>query len=118
MLRLEDAGNSILFIRNPVPTKEMWDGVKDVHSTTLNLCIVLGHSSKKPIPTMFRNMLEEKMECRTPSTPHLKIAAWKADRKRSRDKLPFALDDLRKILMPRQARLKKLDLSGSLSGDG
>ena len=56
------------------------------------------------------------MERGTPSTPlHLKITTWHADRKRSREELPFELDDLKKILMPRQALIKKLDFSGSLT---
>jgi hypothetical protein len=42
------------------------------------------------------------MEYWTRSAPlHLKIAAWHDDSKRSGDKLPFELDDLKKVLMPR-----------------
>ncbi len=91
--------------------------MQDVYPKTLSLCIVVEHCSKKPaIPTLFCDMQEEIMECGTLSTPlHLKIAAWYDARKRSGDKLPFALDDLKKVLMPRQALLKKLDPSGSLT---
>ncbi len=63
MQRLDDAGNSFFLIREPVPTKEMWDGVQDVHSEKLSLCIVLDHTSRKQhIPVLFRDMLEEIME--------------------------------------------------------
>jgi hypothetical protein len=65
---------------------------------------------------MFREKLEEIMKCGTPSMPlHLKVAAWHVHRKRKREKLPFALDDSKKVLMPRQAPLKKFDPSGSLT---
>jgi hypothetical protein len=68
MQQLDDAVNSIFFIRDSVPTKEMWDGVQEVHSKTLSLFIVLDHTSRKPyIPVLFRNMLEEIMKCRTRS---------------------------------------------------
>jgi hypothetical protein len=91
----------------------MWDdpGVLDENPKTLCLCIVVEHSSKKQaIPTMLSDILEEIMEYETRLTPlHLKIAAWHDNCKRSGDKLPFALDYLKKALMLRQALLKKLN---------
>ncbi len=46
--RLGEAGNSNAFIRNPVATKDMWDGVQYVYPKTLSQCVVLEHYSKKP----------------------------------------------------------------------
>ena len=82
-----------------------------MYPRTFSLCIVVEHSAKKPsVPTVFRDMLEEIMECRTRVTPlHLKIAAWHVEHKRHGDKLPFESDDLKRVQMPRQALLKKLD---------
>ncbi len=111
------ACSSNAFISNPVATKEMWDGVQDVHPKTLSLCVVVAFSSKKPnSPTHYRDMLEEIMECRNPVTPlHLKVSVWYDDRKRTGDKLQFGLDDVKTALVPRQAQLKKLDPLGTLS---
>jgi hypothetical protein len=68
---------------------EMWVGVQDMHPKTLNLCIVVDHSPKKPsIVTLFCDMLEEIMECGTRPL-HLKIAAWHEERKRHGDNMPF-----------------------------
>jgi hypothetical protein len=60
MLRLCAAYASCFktFICNPVVTKEMWDGVQDVHPKTLSLCVVVTFSSKKPnISTHYDDML-------------------------------------------------------------
>jgi hypothetical protein len=89
MQRLDNAGNSVVSIREPVPTKEMWGGVQDVCWT-----IPLGSRTG-----LFRDMLEEIMECGTLSTPlHPKITAWHADSKRKGEELPFSLDDVIMIL--------------------
>jgi hypothetical protein len=100
MQGLKDGSTSIFFIHYPVATEEMCDGVQDVHPKTISLCIVVEHSSKKQsIPTVFRDMLEEIMECWTRLTPlHVKISAWHMLRG---DKLPCALENLKKVLKPR-----------------
>jgi hypothetical protein len=43
MYLLEAASNLNAFIRNPVATKEMWDGVQDVKPKTLRLCVIVEH---------------------------------------------------------------------------
>jgi hypothetical protein len=49
------------------------------------------------------------------STPlYLKITAWRADSKWKGERLPLALDNVKRMFMPRQAVLKKLDPSWSL----
>ncbi len=45
---------------------------------------------------------------------HLKITAWHDNSKQKGDKMPFLLADVKKVLIPRQALLKKLDLLGIL----
>jgi hypothetical protein len=106
-----NAGNSNAFIRNPVATKKMWDGVQAAHLKTLSLCVVMSFSSKKPnIPILYRDMMEEIMECRTQATPlHPKIATWHDNSIRTGHELPFGSDQVKSVLMPRQALLKKLD---------
>jgi hypothetical protein len=67
-----NACNSNAFIRNPVVTKEMWDGVQPVLPKALSLCVVVTFSSKKPnIPILYRDMLEEVMGCQTQATPFI-----------------------------------------------
>ncbi len=39
------SGNS--FIREPIATKDTWDGVQSVHSKTLSCCFVLTTASKR-----------------------------------------------------------------------
>ncbi len=109
--------NSSAFIRNPVATKEMWDGVQAGHPKTLSLCFVVTFSSKKPnIPILYRDILEEIMECRTQATPlHLKIAAWHDNLKCIKESSQIANSDEKIVLMPRQALLNKLDPLETLS---
>jgi hypothetical protein len=61
-------------------------------------------------------MMEEIMECRQRTLAlHLKIAAWHEDILRLGQCPRLALGDLKTILVPRQALLKRLDPTGELS---
>ncbi len=85
----------------------------------LSLCVEVESSKKPNIPTHYRDMLEEIMECGNPATHlHLQISAWHDDRKATDDKLPFGLDNVKTVLIPRQALLKKLDPLGTFSVPG
>jgi len=116
--RLQQAsGNPNAFIREPIPTKAMWDAVQGMHSKTLSACFLIEYSNRPAhIPIIYRDMLEIIMESGTASTPlHLKIAAWHAEREREGTAMPLELDRLKTIIMPRQALLKELDPTGDLS---
>ena len=109
------SGNS--FIREPIATKDMWDGVQSAHSKTLSCSFVLTTSSKRAkVAIELRDMMEEIMECgqRTLAL-HLKIAAWHEDIRRLGQCPRLALGDLKTILVPRQALLRRLDPTGELS---
>ena len=41
MERLRKAGNANAFIREPKPTKEMYDAVQDMHPKTLSACFIV-----------------------------------------------------------------------------
>ena len=76
------SGNS--FIREPIATKDMWDGVQSAHTKTLSCSFVLTTSSNRAnVAIELRDMMEEIMECwqRTLAL-HLKIAAWHEDIRR------------------------------------
>ncbi len=64
MQRLLDmGGNGNAFIRTPIPTKEIWDGVQSAHIKTLSCCFVIESSSKRAnVPILFRDMMEEVKE--------------------------------------------------------
>jgi hypothetical protein len=100
------SGNS--FIREPIVTKDMWDGVQSAHSKTLSCSFVLATASKRAnVAIVLRDMMEEIMECgqRTLAL-HLKIAAWHEDIWRLGQCQRLALGELKTILVPRQALLK------------
>ncbi len=95
----------------------MWDGVQSVHSKTLSCSFVLTPASKRTnVAIDLRDMMEEIMECwqRTLAL-HLKIAAWHEDILRLGQCPRLALGDLKTILVPRQALLRRLDPTGELS---
>jgi hypothetical protein len=78
---------------------------------------VLTTSSKRAnVAIKLRDMMEEIMECwqRTLAL-HLKIAAWHEDIRRLGQCPRLDLGDLKTILVPRQALLKRLDPTGELS---
>ncbi len=105
------------FICEPISAKEMGDGVQSTHSKTLSCSFVLKTSSKRSnVPIKFRDMMEEIMEC-CPRTLalHLKIAAWHEDMRRLGQSPRLDLGELKLILVPRQALLKRLDPMGELS---
>ncbi len=78
---------------------------------------MLTTSSKRAnVAIKLRDMMEEIMECwqRTLAL-HLKIAAWHEDIRRLGQCPRLDLGDLKTILVPRQALLKRLDPTGELS---
>ncbi len=108
------SGNA--FIREPIATKDTWDGVQSAHSKRLSCSFVLTTSSKRAnVAIELRDMMEEIMECwhRTLAL-HLKIAAWHEDIRRLGQCPRLALGDRKTILVPRQALLKRLDPTGEL----
>jgi hypothetical protein len=87
MQRLLDMGsNDNAFIRTPIPTKEMWDGVQSPHIKTLSCCFVIEYSSKRAhVQIIFRDIMEEVMENGPSTMPlHLRIASSHDDQMRSR----------------------------------
>jgi hypothetical protein len=115
--RLSNVRSWNAFIREPISTKKMWDGVQSAHSKTFSCCFVVTTSSKRSnVPIKFRNMMEEIMECwpRTLAL-HLKIAAWHEDMRRLGQSPRLDLGEPKLILVPQQASLKRLDLTGELS---
>ncbi len=64
MQRLLDmGGNCNAFIRTPILTKEMWDGVQSAHIKTLSCCLVIEYSSKRAyVPIIFHDIMMEVME--------------------------------------------------------
>jgi hypothetical protein len=86
MQRLCEVGSCNAFIREPIATKDMWDGVQSAHSKTLSCSFVtvLTNSSKRAnVAIELRDMMEEIMECgqRTLAL-HLRIAARHEDIRR------------------------------------
>jgi hypothetical protein len=117
MQRLSEVCSGNAFIREPIATKDMWDGVQSAHSKTLSCSFMLTTSSKRAnVPIELRDMMEEIMECGPQTLAlHLKIAAWHEDILRLGQSQRLALGDLKTILVPRQALLKRLDPTGELS---
>jgi hypothetical protein len=107
-------GNS--FIREPIATKDMLDGVQSAHSKTLSCSFVLTTASKRAnLAIELRDMMEEIIECWQRTLPlHLKIAAWHEDVWRLGQRPRLALGELKTIIVPRQALLKRLDPTGDL----
>ncbi len=77
MQRLWEVGFWKAFIRDPNQTKEMRDDVQSEHPKTLSCSFVVMTASKRAnVPIIFRDMMEEVMECLPHTLPlHLKIAA-------------------------------------------
>jgi hypothetical protein len=118
MQRLLDMdGNGIAFIRTPIPTKEMWDGVQSAHIKTLSCCFVIESPSKRAnVPILFRDMMKEVMESGPVTMPlYLRIAAWHDDQLRSGSGTRLDIGEIMTELVPRQASLHKLDPSGELT---
>jgi hypothetical protein len=118
MQRLLDmGGNGYAFIRTPIPTKEMWDGVQSAHIKTLSCCFVIEYSSKRAnLPIIFRDIIEEVMESGPVTMSlHLRIAAWHDDQMRSGSGTRLDIGEITTVLVPRQALLHKLDPSGELT---
>jgi hypothetical protein len=78
MQRLYEVCSCNAFIREPIATKDMWDGVHSTHSKTLSCSFVLTTSSKcANVAIELRDMMEEIMECGQQTLAlHLKITAW------------------------------------------
>ncbi len=78
--------------------------------------VVMTSSKRSNVPIEFRDMMDEIMECgpRTLAL-HLKIAAWHDDLRRLGQAPRLDLGELKTILVPRQALLKRLDPTGELS---
>ena len=117
MERMGQDGHHNHFIREPQPTKEMYDAVQDMHPKTLSACFIIATSTSKRNPEIiYRDMMEQVMETGHARAPlHLKVLAYHGDRVAEREKLPLELLDLKTVLMPRQWFLEKLDPDGSLS---
>jgi hypothetical protein len=100
---LDIIGNRNAFIRTPIPTKEMWDGVQSAHIKTLSCSFVIASSSKRAnVPIIFWDVMEEVMESWPVTMPlHLRIAAWHNDQMRSATRLDMG--EIKKVLVPRQA---------------
>jgi hypothetical protein len=101
MQRLLDIGctwNS--FIRTPIPTKEMWDGVQSTHIKTLSCSFVIASSSKRAnVPFIFREIMEEVMESGPVTMPlHLRIAAWLDDQRRSVSAARLDIGEIKTVL--------------------
>jgi hypothetical protein len=94
-------------ILDPIPTKEMSDGVtvQSAHPKTLSCSSVVATDSKRPnVPIIFRNIMEEVVECVPYTLPlHDKIAAWHDDQRRMGQAWPLDISKLKTILIPRQA---------------
>jgi hypothetical protein len=100
-----------------IATKDMWDGVQSAHSKTLSCCFVLTTSSKRAdVAIELRDMTEEIMKCwHRALAIHPKTAAWHEDIRRLEQSPRQTLGDLKTLLVPRQALLKKLDPTGEFS---
>jgi hypothetical protein len=96
------------FIRTPIPTKEMWDGVQSAHIKTLSCRFVIACSSKRAnVPIIFRDIIEEVMESGPVTMPlHLRITAWHDDQMQSGSATRLDIGDIKTVLVPRQALLK------------
>ena len=117
MERMGEDGHHNHFIREPQPTKEMYDAVQDMHPKTLSACFIIATSTSKRNPEIiYRDMMEQVMESGRARAPlHLKVLAYHSDRIAERERLPLELLDLKTVLMPRQWFLEKLDPDGSLT---
>jgi hypothetical protein len=117
MQRMREVGFWNAFIRDPIPTKEMLDGVQSANPKTPSCSFVVVTAFKRAkVLIIIPDMMEEIMECWPRTLPlHLKIAAWQGDQRRMGYAPPLDLSELKTILLPRQALLKKLDPTGELS---
>ncbi len=84
----------------------MWYGIQSVNAKSLKT--LSEQVSKKPnIALIYRDMMEEIMECESCATPlYLKIAMWHDNRSRGELAMPPDLGELKTILKPRKALLK------------
>jgi hypothetical protein len=64
---MDTGGNPNAFISIPMPTKAMWDTMQGMHRLTLSGCLLLEHSVHNG-NFVYRNMLENIMECGTSAT--------------------------------------------------
>ncbi len=63
MQHLREVGFWNAFIRNPIPTKEMWDGVWLAHPKTLSCSFVVVTASKQAnVPIISQDMMGAVME--------------------------------------------------------
>ena len=116
MERLRKRGDANAFISDPQPTKEMYDCVQAMHSKTLSACFIIELHNSKCDPDLYESMVEEVMASGHPRAPlHLKVLAYHRNREESGQALPLKLLDLKKVLVPRQWFLAKLDPRGDLS---
>ncbi len=111
---LNDAGTPNAVIRRPVATKDMWDGMQDVHAKTLSGCFVIDGTQNAD--WNFRDLLIEVEESRDIGTPLcLKLVIYYENSIREGLDMPLDWSDTKTVLLPRQHPLKKLDPSGVLN---
>ena len=95
MERLCKACNANAFIREPQPTKEMYDAVQNMHPKTLSACFIIMAStstSKRNVDIIYRDMMEQVMESGRPRAPlHLKVLAYHHDLVAQGEALPLEL---------------------------
>ena len=91
MERLRKAGNANAFIREPQPTKEMYDAVQDMHPKTLSACFIIAiYTSKRNVDIIYRDMMEQVMESGHSWAPlHLKVIAYHHDLVAEGEALPL-----------------------------
>ena len=82
MERMGNDGHHNHFIREPQPTKEMYDAVQDMHPKTLSACFIIVTSTSKRNPEIiYSDMMEQVMESGRARAPlHLKVLAHHHDR--------------------------------------
>jgi hypothetical protein len=89
------------FIWNPVPIKQVWDSVQDVHLKTLLCSIVTAGRSEKLEGDWVAMVCQVSRAGCDGALVHLQIVAWHEDIQQFACKISMKIADIKTILMPR-----------------
>ena len=107
---LKEQGTPGEFIRNPVPTKVLWDMIQDFHPKTLATSFIVEGTGGQGLVESFEKLNSDILHSGLENGAlHLKIEAWHEAMTQAGESSPIKIGSFRTILMPRQSLLKRLD---------
>ena len=114
---LIDAGEPNFFISEPRITKELWDGMQELHPKTLSTTFLVRQkdSHGRDLAKAFAERVRE-IDATEGSALHIKIQTWHENNRIDGIKVGFPqMEDMHVLLMPRQHVLKRIDPTNSKS---